>query len=78
MAIKTKLAAVSVAAVLAASAASTAFAACHMRIMHHMTVTTDSGKEMSLEVVKIDGHMMVLVPEGDAPDVFHQKPFTRQ
>ncbi|MGO9132989.1 MAG: hypothetical protein ACLP8A_02925 [Methylovirgula sp.] len=78
MAIKTKLAAVSVAAVLAVSAASTAFAACHMRIMHHMSITTDGGKEMSLEVVRIDGHMMVLVPETDAPDVFHQKPFIRR
>ncbi|MHB8883988.1 MAG: hypothetical protein ACYC5H_02675 [Methylovirgula sp.] len=73
MTIKTKFAAVSVAAALALSAASTAYAACHMKVMHHMAVTTDSGKQLSLEVVKMDGHMMILVPAGMAPDIFHRK-----
>jgi hypothetical protein len=70
MTIKTKFAAVSVAAVLALSAVSTAYAACHMTVMHHMTVKTQSGTEVSLEVVKMGGHMMVLVPDDLASKVF--------
>ncbi len=78
MTIKTKFAAASVAAVLALSGASAAYAACDMKVMHHMMVTTQSGKQMSLDVVKTDGHMTVLVPEDTAPDVFHQMVFRRQ
>jgi hypothetical protein len=69
MTIKTKFAAVSVAAVLALSAASTAYAY-HMKVMHRMTVKTQSGTEVSLDVVKMDGHMMVLVPDDLASKVF--------
>lgn len=78
MTLRTKCAAASVAALLGLFAVSTADAACRMHVVHHMTVTTHSGKQMSPDVVDYNGHMMALVPENDAPDIFHQMVFRRQ
>lgn len=78
MTIRTKLATASVAALLGLFAVSAADAACRMHVMHHMKVTTQSGKQISLDVVKFNGHMMALVPEEDTPDYLHQRLFRRQ
>ena len=76
---KTQILAASFAAVLALFAASSAEAAIrHMvQVYKTMQVTTQDGRKLDLEVVKMNGHMMVLVPEDAMPDFFHQQLFKR-
>lgn len=39
-------------------------------------VTMDGGKKATVYVVKMDGHVMVAIPEDAIPDALHQQLFT--
>jgi hypothetical protein len=78
MTIRTKFALATIAVVAGLSVASAADAACRLHVMHHMTVTTQAGHRIPLDVVEYKGHMMTLVPEDMTPDYLHQMIFRRQ
>jgi len=78
MTIRTRFAAASLAAVVGLFAVSAANAACRLHVMRHMTVTTHEGKQIPLDVIQYNGHMMTLVPEDMTPDYLHQMIFRRQ
>jgi hypothetical protein len=44
-----------------------------MKHVKMMQMTLEDGSKLDLEVVKMHGKMMVLVPEDRMPDVFHQQ-----
>jgi hypothetical protein len=46
----------------------------YVKMMH---VTTDDGTTHDYEVVKMHGHMMVLVPEDEVLEALHQKVFRK-
>jgi hypothetical protein len=51
----------------------------HMvEVVKTMEVTTQAGRKINLDVVEMNGHMMVLVPEDAVPDFFHQKIFKKE
>jgi hypothetical protein len=54
-------------------AAVNAQAAPAMKHVKMMQMTLEDGSKLDLEVVKMHGKMMVLVPEDRMPDVFHQQ-----
>jgi hypothetical protein len=39
-------------------------------------VTMDGGKKATVYVVKMDGHVMIAIPEDAIPDALHQQLFT--
>lgn len=90
MNLRTKIAAASAATALtllvatSASAAEDHMAGHHMMAHHHMmtvemmghtTATMNDGTKLNVDIVKMNGHMMVMIPEGDLPDYLHQQIF---
>lgn len=62
---------------LGLTAASPAFAKHAPGYVKMMHVTMEDGTTHDYEVVKMHGHMMVLVPETDVYEVLHQKVFKK-
>jgi hypothetical protein len=60
--------------VFAANGAQAQHAAGFVKMMH---VSMQDGSALDLEVVNVDGHMMVLVPEDKVYDALHQTPFKK-
>jgi hypothetical protein len=83
MNIKAKITAVSAAAAVALLVASSADAGTHMAkhhmmmvaMMGHTTATMDDGTKLDVDIVKVNGHMMVMIPAGELPDYLHQQIF---
>jgi hypothetical protein len=79
MNIKATLAAGSLA--LALFASSNANAAMHhhhsmtVEMMGHTTATLNDGTKLDVDIVKMDGHMMVAIPANELPDYLHQQIF---
>jgi hypothetical protein len=81
MNIKTKIAAISAAAAVALLVASSADAAHHhhhmmkVEMMGHTTATMNDGTKLDVDIVKVNGHMMVMIPAEELPDYLHQQIF---
>ncbi|MFZ0559930.1 MAG: hypothetical protein WAN31_02710 [Methylovirgula sp.] len=83
MNIRTKIAAAAAATTLALLVASSASATMeHMTAMHHMVTVMEStmatmkdGTKLHVEVVKMNGRTMVMIPAEDLPDYLHQQIF---
>jgi hypothetical protein len=47
-----------------------------VELVKSQEVTMDGGKKATVYVVKMDGHVMVAIPEDSIPDALHQQIFT--
>jgi hypothetical protein len=81
MNIKATIAAGSLALALFASASANAAAMHHhhhrmsVEMMGHSTATLNDGTKLDVDIVKMDGHMMVAIPADELPDYLHQQIF---
>ncbi len=76
MNIKATIAAGSLAFALFASTNANAAMRHHHRVsvemMGHTTATLNDGTKLNVDIVKMDGHMMVAIPADELPDYLHQ------
>jgi len=77
MSVRTRIAAVALLCAFAGAPVSSAFAAHAPGYVKMMHVSMDDGTTRDYEVVKMHGHMMVLVPETDIYEALHQKVFKK-
>jgi EAL domain-containing protein (putative c-di-GMP-specific phosphodiesterase class I) len=82
MNVKATIAAGSLAlALFASSNANAAMAMSHhhhrtsVEMMGHTTATLNDGTKLDVDIVKMDGHMMVAIPADELPDYLHQQIF---
>jgi hypothetical protein len=80
MNVKATIAAGSLALALFASASANAAAMHHhhrmsVEMMGHTTATLNDGTKLDVDIVKMDGHMMVAIPADELPDYLHQQIF---
>ena len=81
MNVKATIAAGSLALALFASASANAAAMHHhhhrmsVEMMGHSTATLNDGTKLDVDIVKMDGHMMVAIPADELPDYLHQQIF---
>jgi hypothetical protein len=81
MNVKATIAAGSLALALFASASANAASMHHhhhrmsVEMMGHSTATLNDGTKLDVDIVKMDGHMMVAIPADELPDYLHQQIF---
>ncbi len=81
MNVKATLAACSLAFALATTGASAATHHHHrmsVEMMGHTTATLNDGTKLDVDIVKMNGHMMVAIPADELPDYLHQQIFRVQ
>jgi hypothetical protein len=83
MNVKATIAAGSLALALFASTGANAAAMHHhhrmsVEMMGHTTATLNDGTKLDVDIVKMDGHMMVAIPADELPDYLHQQIFRVQ
>jgi hypothetical protein len=85
MNVKATIAAGSLAFALFASTGANAAAMHHhhhhrmsVEMMGHTTATLNDGTKLDVDIVKMDGHMMVAIPADELPDYLHQQIFRVQ
>jgi len=49
-----------------------------VEMMDHTTATLNDGTKLDVDVVKMNGHMMVAIPADELPDYLHQQIFRVQ
>lgn len=49
-----------------------------VEMMGHTTATLNDGTKLDVDIVKMDGHMMVAIPAEELPDYLHQQIFRVQ
>ncbi len=82
--VKATIAAGSLALALFASTGANAAAMHHHRhrmsveMMGHTTATLNDGTKLNVDIVKMNGHMMVAIPADELPDYLHQQIFQVQ
>ncbi|HEY0144780.1 MAG: hypothetical protein WDN29_05740 [Methylovirgula sp.] len=46
-----------------------------VEMMGHTTATLNDGTKLDVDIVKMNGHMMVAIPADELPDYLHQQIF---
>jgi len=49
-----------------------------VEMMEHTTATLKDGTKLDVDVVKMNGHMMIAIPADELPDYLHQQIFRVQ
>jgi hypothetical protein len=82
MNVKATVAAVSLALALVASSSAGAATRHHhhmsVEMMGHTTATLNDGTKLDVDIVKMNGHMMIAIPAEELPDYLHQQIFRVQ
>jgi len=80
MKIGAKITAISAAVAVALLLGSAAYAAhrhhrVSVEIMGHTTATLNDGTTLDVDIVRMGGHIMVMIPRDELPDYLHQQVF---